>query len=100
MNGNVFGKKQDPETEYAAVIPKRMAAMIADGAVQAHLLAASTTAPAACNRVYNVTVCGRTSLNQLFAKTREALAGNGIRYEMKRVYRDFRAGDMPHSRGE
>lgn len=78
---NVFGKRQDPNGAYAAVIPKWAAAMIqgedvfinGDGetsrdfcfienAVQANLLAA-TAAQSAKNEVYNVAVGDRTTLN-------------------------------------
>ncbi|MFT7175057.1 MAG: UDP-N-acetylglucosamine 4-epimerase, partial [Halioglobus sp.] len=81
---NVFGKRQDPEGAYAAVIPKWVAAMIngesiyingdgetsrdfcfIDNAVQANLKAALSPADAK-NGVYNVAVGHRTTLNELF----------------------------------
>src|SRR5690606_35106274 len=90
---NVFGKRQDPDGAYAAVIPRWTAAMIAgkpvqingdgetsrdfcfvDNAVQANLLAARATDPAARNQVYNVAVGDRTTLNELFAALRDTLA--------------------------
>src|SRR5690606_7865996 len=86
---NVFGKRQDPNGAYAAVIPKWTAAMIAgedvfingdgetsrdfcfvDNAVQANLLAATANDEAARNQVYNVAVGGRTTLNQLRSEER------------------------------
>lgn len=113
---NVFGKRQDPNGAYAAVIPKWTAAMIdgqqvfvngdgttsrdfcfIDNTVQANLLAATTLDPAARNQVYNVAVGDRTDLNQLFAAIQSALAANGTQYEQAAVYRDFRAGDVRHS---
>lgn len=113
---NVFGKRQDPNGAYAAVIPKWTAAMInsedvfingdgdtsrdfcyVDNAVQANLLAATTETPEARNQVYNVAVNGRTNLNQLFDALRRTLAENGVSYTKSPTYRDFRAGDVRHS---
>ncbi|WP_137885656.1 NAD-dependent epimerase/dehydratase family protein [Pseudomonas sp. 2FE] len=115
---NVFGKRQDPDGAYAAVIPKWTAAMIKDedlfingdgetsrdfcfieNAVQANLLAA-TAADEARNQVYNVAVSGRTSLNMLFASLKETLAANGLRYNKDAIYRDFREGDVRHSQAD
>lgn len=115
---NVFGKRQDPNGAYAAVIPKWTAAMIqgeelfinGDGetsrdfcfienTVQMNLLAA--TAPdEAKNEVYNVAVGDRTTLNDLFHALQSALAENGKPYTRKPVYRDFRAGDVRHSQAD
>ncbi|AVD84319.1 Vi polysaccharide biosynthesis UDP-N-acetylglucosaminuronic acid C-4 epimerase TviC [Pseudomonas sp. SWI6] len=116
---NVFGKRQDPDGAYAAVIPKWTAAMIngedvfinGDGqtsrdfcyienTVQANLLAATATDEQALNQVYNVAVSGRTDLNQLFAALRGTLADNGVDYNREPVYRDFRAGDVRHSQAD
>lgn len=116
---NVFGKRQDPDGAYAAVIPKWTAAMIngedvfinGDGetsrdfcfienAVQANLLAATAIDEAARNQIYNVAVSGRTDLNKLFAAIKSTLAENGVAYEKDPVYRDFRAGDVRHSQAD
>ncbi|MDM1717150.1 NAD-dependent epimerase/dehydratase family protein [Thiopseudomonas alkaliphila] len=116
---NVFGKRQDPNGAYAAVIPKWTAAMIknepvfinGDGetsrdfcfienTVQANLLAATTDNPAAKNQVYNVAVGDRTTLNDLFTAIQSALAANGVVYEQAPVYQDFRAGDVRHSQAD
>lgn len=116
---NVFGKRQDPNGAYAAVIPKWTAAMIqgedvfinGDGetsrdfcyvnnAVQANLLASTTTDDAARNQAYNVAVGDRTTLNQLFEALRKALTDNGERYDKAPIYRDFRAGDVRHSQAD
>ncbi|MTJ00728.1 MAG: Vi polysaccharide biosynthesis UDP-N-acetylglucosaminuronic acid C-4 epimerase TviC [Marinobacter adhaerens] len=115
---NVFGKRQDPNGAYAAVIPKWAAGMIqnddifinGDGetsrdfcfienAVQANLLAA-TAGQSAKNEVYNVAVGDRTTLNDLFSALQSALAENGKPYEKPPVYRDFRAGDVRHSQAD
>lgn len=114
---NIFGQRQDPNGAYAAVIPKWVASMIdrddvfingdgetsrdfcyIDNAVQANLLAATTTNPDAANQVYNVAVGDRTSLNQLFTKIRDILADRFTYLsDLTPVYRDFRAGDVRHS---
>lgn len=115
---NVFGKRQDPNGAYAAVIPKWTAAMVrgedvfinGDGdtsrdfcfienAVQANLLAA-TAVDSAKNEVYNVAVGDRTTLNDLFGALKSALAENGVVYDKEPVYRDFRPGDVRHSQAD
>ena len=115
---NVFGKRQDPNGAYAAVIPKWAAGMIqgddvfinGDGetsrdfcfienAMQANLLAA-TAGQSAKNEVYNVAVGDRTTLNDLFNALQSALAENGKPYAKSPVYRDFRAGDVRHSQAD
>ena len=113
---NVFGRRQDPNGAYAAVIPKWTAAMIADdnvfingdgetsrdfcfieNTVQANILAATTENEEAKNQVYNVAVGDRTTLNDLFAAIKTALNENGVTYTKPSIYRDFRAGDVRHS---
>lgn len=113
---NVFGKRQDPNGDYAAVIPKWTAAMIAgddvfingdgetsrdfcfiENTVQANILAATTQNKEAKNQVYNVAVGDRTTLNDLYRAIQAALAENGVNYSKDPVYRDFRAGDVRHS---
>ena len=115
---NVFGKRQDPDGAYAAVIPKWTAAMIkgedvyingdgetsrdfcfVENAVQANLLAA-TASDEARSQVYNVAVGNRTSLSELFVTLRNALANNGVNYEKAPTYREFRAGDVRHSQAD
>jgi UDP-N-acetylglucosamine 4-epimerase len=116
---NIFGRRQDPHGAYAAVIPTWTAAMIrgeevfingdgetsrdfcyVENAVQANLLAATTTSDDALNQVYNVAVNDRTTLNQLFGYLREALSVHGVQYNRDPVYRDFRAGDVRHSQAD
>lgn len=113
---NVFGKRQDPNGAYAAVIPKWTAAMISgddvfingdgetsrdfcfiENTVQANILAATTQNDEAKNQVYNVAVGDRTTLNDLFNAIKAALNENGVTYTKEPVYRDFRAGDVRHS---
>ena len=116
---NVFGRRQDPDGAYAAVVPKWAASMIkgedvfingdgetsrdfcyVDNAVQANLLAAVATSEEARNQVYNVAVGGRTNLNQLFKALRQAMAASGIAYDKQPIYRDFRPGDVRHSQAD
>lgn len=115
---NVFGKRQDPNGAYAAVIPKWTAAMIqgddvfinGDGetsrdfcyienTVQANILAAVSNDEAK-NQVYNVAVGDRTTLNDLFKAIKSALNENGISCDKEPVYREFRAGDVRHSQAD
>jgi UDP-N-acetylglucosamine 4-epimerase len=117
---NIFGPRQDPNGAYAAVIPKWIAAMIAgepvlingDGetsrdfcyvanAVQANLLAATATEPAALNQVYNVAVGDRTTLNEVCESMRAALAPQFPHLDgFQPSYRDFRLGDVRHSQAD
>jgi UDP-N-acetylglucosamine/UDP-N-acetylgalactosamine 4-epimerase len=114
---NVFGRRQDPDGAYAAVIPKWTSALIhgepvfingdgetsrdfcfIDNAVQANLLAATASHPDAGNQVYNVAVGERTSLNALFAAIRETLLPHYPHLaDAQPTYRDFRPGDVRHS---
>ena len=115
---NVFGKRQDPNGSYAAVIPKWTAAMISnddvkingdgetsrdfcfvDNAVQANILAA-TAREESKNEIYNVAVGDRTSLNTLFSAIQGALSVNGKNYNREPVYAEFRAGDVRHSQAD
>jgi len=112
---NVFGKRQDPEGAYAAVIPKWAAAMINDeevfingdgetsrdfcyvqNAVQANLLAALAGSDAR-NSIYNVALGDRTSLNELFYLIKAVLKDVGVNYDRSPIYRAFRQGDVQHS---
>lgn len=116
---NVFGKRQDPNGAYAAVIPKWTAAMIAgddvfingdgetsrdfcfiENTVQANILAATTQNENAKNQVYNVAVGDRTTLNDLFNGIKLALNENSVMYVKSVIYRDFRAGDVRHSQAD
>jgi UDP-N-acetylglucosamine/UDP-N-acetylgalactosamine 4-epimerase len=112
---NVFGRRQDPNGAYAAVIPKWTVAIIGgdtvtingdggtsrdfcyvDNAVQANLLA-SFAPPAARNQVYNVAVGQQTSLNELFAKLQAILGKHQIPYDRPAAYAAERPGDVRHS---
>ena len=117
---NVFGPRQDPKGVYAAVIPLRASAMIAnseirifgDGSttrdfcyvgnvIQANLLAATVELAPGTHEVANVAAGGRTSLNELFALIRSALLPDHPHLKsFKAVHRDFRAGDIRHSQAD
>jgi UDP-N-acetylglucosamine 4-epimerase len=112
---NVFGKRQDPNGAYAAVIPKWTAAMYAnddvlingdgetsrdfcfvENAVQANILAATSEIKAK-NQIYNVALGDRTTLNELFGCLKQALNNNNVEYSKSPVYQEFRIGDVRHS---
>jgi UDP-N-acetylglucosamine/UDP-N-acetyl-alpha-D-glucosaminouronate 4-epimerase len=117
---NVFGPRQDPEGPYAAVIPTWISALMrnepvriyGDGktsrdfcyvanVVQANLLAATVEQAGAINQVYNVAVCARTSLNQLFSLLRRKLLPSSPHLKSCRpVYQAFRPGDVLHSEAD
>lgn len=115
---NVFGKRQDPDGAYAAVIPKWISAMIGNGdvvingdgktsrdfcfienAVQANLLAA-TAAEESKNQVYNVAVNDITTLEQLFSYLKAELRSSDIEFTKPPLYGDFRKGDVMHSQAD
>lgn len=115
---NVFGKRQDPNGAYAAVIPKWIAAMTenmevvinGDGrtsrdfcyienTIQMNMLAA-TASDDVKNQVYNVALGDRTSLTELFEAIKMALRENNLIYSRSPSYRDFRAGDVRHSQAD
>lgn len=114
---NVFGRRQDPDGAYAAVIPKFVKMLMKheaplingdgtvsrdftyiDNVVQANHLSAIVSKNEALNQVYNVAHGERTTLNQLFSIIRE-LAGKFDKdiLTVEPVYGPARAGDIPHS---
>jgi UDP-N-acetylglucosamine/UDP-N-acetylgalactosamine 4-epimerase len=114
---NVFGKHQDPDGAYAAVIPKFMKMLMMhevpvingdgsvsrdftyiDNVVQANHLAAVIQNKTALNQVYNIAHGERTSLNQLFSFIRNLAAefDHDI-LTIEPVYGPVRAGDILHS---
>ncbi|MDA9916725.1 NAD-dependent epimerase/dehydratase family protein [Gammaproteobacteria bacterium] len=116
---NVFGKRQTPNSTYAAVIPKWIHAIIkseeifinGDGktsrdfcfienAIQANILAATNTNKKAFNNIYNIALGDRTSLNELYAMLQSAINKQSNIKHSKLIYRDFRAGDVKHSQAD
>lgn len=114
---NVFGPRQDPEGAYAAVIPRWFAALLknqpvfingdgetsrdfcyVDNVVQSNLLAATTTNAEAVNRVYNVAVGERTTLNELYALLERLVRARKPSLPRQApVHQPFRPGDVRHS---
>jgi len=114
---NIFGKRQDPNGAYAAVIPKWVAAILnkdevyingdgktsrdfcyIDNTVQMNLLAATTENNKAIDQVYNVAINDRTSLNELYQMIEKRLIQRIRGLEKKiPIYGDFRVGDVRHS---
>jgi UDP-N-acetylglucosamine/UDP-N-acetyl-alpha-D-glucosaminouronate 4-epimerase len=106
---NVFGPRQDPNSQYSAVIPLFVKALLegkapniyGDGeqsrdftfisnVVNANLLACEANVTGA--RVYNIACGGRYTLNQLFAALRDRMGAN-----LEPVYGPARPGDVKHS---
>ncbi|WP_100615828.1 SDR family oxidoreductase [Confluentibacter citreus] len=114
---NVFGKRQDPDGAYAAVIPKFVKQLMShespiingdgsysrdftyiDNVVQMNILALTTPNENALNTVYNVAYGDRTTLLELtnLLKTHLSAYDASIsNIEIK--HRDTRIGDIPHS---
>ncbi len=114
---NVFGRKQDPNGAYAAVIPKFVKQLIdhespvinGDGefsrdftyienVIQMNLLSLSTSNPEALNTVYNVAYGQRATLNELVSALKSSLSPfdkNIKNIDIK--YGPVRDGDIPHS---
>lgn len=114
---NVFGRRQDPQGAYAAVIPLFVKKLVAyespiingdgeysrdftyiDNVIQMNMLAMTTTRHEAINQVYN-TACGEcTTLNQLAEYLKEYLGEFDLRIKgIEVVHGTNRLGDIPHS---
>lgn len=114
---NVFGRKQDPNGAYAAVIPlftkqlmnKESPVINGDGSysrdftyidnvIQANLKAMLSTNPDAENAVFNVAFGDRTDLNVLVRLLKESLSKYDARIaNVETIYGPPRSGDVPHS---
>ena len=114
---NVFGRRQDPESTYAAVIPRFMQSLLdhkspvingdgsysrdftyIDNVIQANLLAAKTANREALNTVYNVAFGEETDLNTLFFLLKTFLSEYDPEISsIKAVHGPAREGDIPHS---
>ncbi|MBU1368104.1 MAG: NAD-dependent epimerase/dehydratase family protein, partial [Bacteroidetes bacterium] len=114
---NVFGRRQDPQGAYAAVIPKWVMQLMKhepivingkgeysrdftyiDNVVQANLKAALTENLTAVNQVYNVAYGDRTTLNDLSHWLREILATYDPAIASVSIdHGPYRQGDIPHS---
>lgn len=114
---NVFGRRQDPNGAYAAVIPLFIKQLInhespvingdgeysrdftyIDNVIQMNLLALTTNNPEAINQVYNTAYGERTTLNQLTAYLKEFLSEYDPAIQNIEIkHGPFRSGDIPHS---
>jgi len=114
---NVFGRKQDPNGAYAAVIPKFVMQLMQhespvingdgsysrdftyiDNVIQMNLLAIVTDNKNALNTVYNVAFGERTDLNELVGLLKEYLSEFDPNIaEVPVIYGPNRQGDVPHS---
>ncbi|HVZ74031.1 MAG TPA: SDR family oxidoreductase [Polyangia bacterium] len=108
---NVFGARQDPKSEYAAVIPRFATAALAgegvtifgdgtqsrdfcyiDNTVEANLLAAAAPADRVSGGVFNVACGEATTLNQVVE-----LLGGIVGKKIPITYAPGRVGDVKHS---
>tara|TARA_B110000091_G_scaffold191547_1_gene215425 strand:- start:1302 stop:2291 length:990 start_codon:yes stop_codon:yes gene_type:complete len=114
---NVFGRKQDPNGAYAAVIPKVVIQLInhespvingdgsfsrdftyIDNVIAMNLLAITTKNKKALNQIYNAAVGDRTTLTQLVNSLRKYLTKFDTAIaNIKIIYGPQRVGDIPHS---
>ncbi len=114
---NVFGPRQNPDGEYAAVIPRWMQALAhgnagvifgdgetsrdfcyIDNVVEANLRAALIENNEAASLVYNIGLGERTTLAQLYEMIRLAFEQEALdRSSLAPQFKAFRTGDVRHS---
>lgn len=114
---NVFGRKQDPNGAYAAVIPKFVSQFMAgespvingngefsrdftyiDNVIQANLLSMITNNKEAINTVYNVAFGERNTLKDLVELLKKSLTEFDSKIkDIQVIYGPNRVGDIPHS---
>lgn len=114
---NVFGRKQDPNGAYAAVIPKFVMQLMQhespvingdgnysrdftyiDNVIQMNVLAMLTENPEAMNTVYNTAFGDRTTLNDLMTSLKKYLSAFDTEIgKIETIYGPNRIGDIPHS---
>ncbi|MFQ3580138.1 MAG: SDR family oxidoreductase [Bacteroidales bacterium] len=114
---NVFGPHQNPDGDYAAVIPKFILKLMKyqaplihgdgtqsrdftyiDNVIQANILAISTTNPQAINKVYNIALGETTSIKKLTEMIIENLAQLDAKIRnIQPQYSEKRKGDIPFS---
>lgn len=114
---NVFGRRQDPNGAYAAVIPLFVKKLMKyespvingdgeysrdftyiDNVIRMNLRAMETSNPEAVNQVYNTAYGERTTLNQLVDALKEYLGAFDAKIPgIKVIHGPNRAGDIPHS---
>jgi UDP-N-acetylglucosamine 4-epimerase len=114
---NVFGRKQDPNGAYAAVIPLFVKQLMQhqspvingdgeysrdftyiDNVIQMNILAMTTKNPKAISTIYNTACGGQTSLTQLVDYLKTYLSEFDPAIKMiDATYGPNRVGDIPHS---
>jgi len=114
---NVFGRRQDPNGAYAAVIPLFVKQLMShesllingdgeysrdftyiDNVIQMNILAMKTDNPEAVNSVYNTAFGDRTTLNQLTGYLKEFLSEfDPLIAQVEILHGPNRTGDIPHS---
>lgn len=114
---NVFGRRQDPDGAYAAVIPKFVMQFMAhkspvingageysrdftyiDNVVLMNLLALASANKEAQNQIYNTAFGERTTLNDLVMYLKKYLSDFDPKIsDIEVKYGDYRKGDVPHS---
>ncbi|MFC4164723.1 SDR family oxidoreductase [Epilithonimonas zeae] len=114
---NVFGRKQNPNGAYAAVIPKFVMQLMnhespvingggeysrdftyIDNVILMNLLALTSDNSESVNQVYNTAFGERTTLNDLVSNLKEYLSDFDPKIaEVEVIYGDYRKGDVPHS---
>ena len=114
---NVFGRRQDPNGAYAAVIPLFVKKFMnheapningdgeysrdftyVDNVIQMNIRAMESTNPASVNQIYNTPYGDRTTLNQLVGYLKEFLSEyDSAIAQLEPTHGPNRAGDIPHS---
>lgn len=114
---NVYGRKQDPNGAYAAVIPKFVSKLMkgespiinGDGSysrdftyindvIQANILSLVTTDKKAINSIYNIAYGERNTLNDLVGYIKDYLSKFDSKIsKINIIHGPYRAGDIPHS---
>jgi UDP-N-acetylglucosamine 4-epimerase len=117
---NVFGRRQDPDGAYAAVIPRWISNLLSgrscviygdgettrdfcyiDNVIQANLLAAVSAGSDVAGEVFNVAYGGRTTLNELYQYIADGLRRRDPRLHVPPpAYAEFRAADIRHSQAD
>jgi len=111
---NVFGRRQDPNGAYAAVIPKFINLMkngksptingdgnysrdftYIDNVIQANVLAMITQNTESFGEVFNIGVEGQTTIYELFKIIKDEL-----KLDLEPIFGPNRSGDIPHSNAD
>lgn len=111
---NVFGRRQDPNGAYAAVIPKFINLMkngksptingdgnfsrdftYIDNVIQANVLAMTTTNTNSFGEAFNIGVEGQTTIYELFKIIKDELE-----LDIEPIFGPNRSGDIPHSNAD